>query len=354
MLSASPRGGLYIGRRFSFAALVACIVVLCAFVLTPFIAPVAWAALTAYITWPMFSRVRRACGRFVSLAALAMTLIVLAIVIVPLAWILLLVQQELVEAYRTLGPSIAQSAIQLPAWLAQLDPFGPWLQGILDQHSSNPALLRAELLQGLQRFSGDFARLLANAGRNAGKLLITALTLFFLYRDGDELVRQIRVAGRRIFGGRLHRSVIAAGAMAHAAVYGLLITGLLQGLLAGVGYALAGVVAPALLGVLTGLASTAPTIGTALVWVPVSVALMLDGHVGRGVFLFLWGFVLVHPIDNIVRPFLISNMTRVPFLLTMFGALGGLSAFGLIGVFAGPILLAVALGFWNDLVREPA
>jgi predicted PurR-regulated permease PerM len=140
--------------------------------------------------------------------------------------------------------------------------------------------------------------------------------------------------------------------MTRAVVYGLLVTALAQGVIAGIGYQIFGLEAPALLGALTGLLSTAPLLGTAFVWVPLGVGLVLAGHTLKGVLLLAWGFLLVHPTDNVLRPLLISSVTRVPFLLVMFGAIGGLIAFGLVGVFVGPVLLGVASSVWLEWAAE--
>lgn len=178
------------------------------------------------------------------------------------------------------------------------------------------------------------------------------LTLFFFYRDGDALVDQSRRIARRFFGNRVDRFARAAGLMTRAVVYGLMITALVQGLIAGIGYRAVALDAPVLLGVLTGLLSTAPLLGTAFIWVPLGVGLIAVGHTAKGLFLLAWGLLLVHPVDNVLRPILISSVTRVPFLPVMFGALGGLAAFGLVGVFVGPILLGVATTIWNELARS--
>ena len=107
-----------------------------------------------------------------------------------------------------------------------------------------------------------------------------------------------------------------------------------------------------MLGVLTGLLSAAPLLGTAFVWAPIGVGLVLAGHTWKGILLLAWGVLLVHPIDNVLRPLFISSVTRVPFLLVMFGALGGLAAFGLVGVFVGPVVLGIASAVWQEWVAE--
>jgi predicted PurR-regulated permease PerM len=136
--------------------------------------------------------------------------------------------------------------------------------------------------------------------------------------------------------------------MTRAVVYGLLVTAVVQGAIAGIGYAVIGLTAPVLLGVLTGILSIVPLVGTAIVWVPVAIWLMVSGHLIKGIILLGWGALLVHPPENVLRPLLISNATRVPFLLVMFGALGGLAAFGLIGLFVGPVVLAIAMAVWRE------
>jgi predicted PurR-regulated permease PerM len=140
--------------------------------------------------------------------------------------------------------------------------------------------------------------------------------------------------------------------MTRAVLYGLLITAVAQGIIAGIGYWIFGLEAPAVLGALTGLLSTAPLLGTAFIWAPLAAGLLLAGHTWKGLLLLAWGTLLVHPVDNLLRPYLISSVTRVPFLLVMFGALGGLAAFGLVGLFAGPVLLGVASAVWLEWATE--
>ena len=119
-------------------------------------------------------------------------------------------------------------------------------------------------------------------------------------------------------------------------------------MLAGIGYWVVGLGAPVLLGALTGILSIVPLVGTAIVWVPVGIYLMSTGAVWKGIVMLTWGAVLVHPADQILRPILIGHATHVPFLIVLFGALGGLSAFGLIGLFTGPVVLAIAMAIWRE------
>jgi predicted PurR-regulated permease PerM len=157
---------------------------------------------------------------------------------------------------------------------------------------------------------------------------------------------------RRAFGNRLDGYVRTAGSMTRAVLFGFLITAFVQGLIAGIGYAILGIRGSVLLGAITGVLSFIPLIGTAVVWGSLGAYLLLTGHVAKGIILLLWGFLLVHPIDNLLRPLLISNATHVPFVVVMFGAIGGIAAWGLIGVFAGPVVLAIGLAIWREWAAE--
>ena len=113
-----------------------------------------------------------------------------------------------------------------------------------------------------------------------------------------------------------------------------------------------GISATVLLGALTGILSVVPMVGTGVVWGSLSIYLAVKGHLWKVVILAVWGLLLVHPTDNTLRPLLISNATRVPFLLVMFGVLGGMAAFGLVGALVGPIILAMGLAVWREWAIE--
>jgi len=324
----------------------------CLLVLRPFLTSILWAAILAFASWPLYRKIRLPLSRFNSAAALLMTLLMACAVIVPLLWLLILLKSELVDAYGTLAGYFKQGPHAPPAVIRNI----PWLSNLvqegLDRYASDPAELRHEALVWLQSWASDLAGVLGDIGRNLGKLLVAMLTLFFLYRDGEAIVQQVRTVVRRFLGDRLHPYIATAGMMTRAVLYGLVVSALAQGLMAGIGYRVVGLESPVLLGVLTGVLSAVPAIGTAIVWVPMSVWLLVTGSVWKGIVLLVWGFLLVHPVDNVLRPLLISNVTRVPFLLTMFGAVGGLAIFGLVGLFVGPVLLGVAMAIWREWTMQ--
>jgi predicted PurR-regulated permease PerM len=130
-----------------------------------------------------------------------------------------------------------------------------------------------------------------------------------------------------------------------AVIYGVFLTCLVQGLLAGIGYWIFDLPSPLLFGALTAVAALIPFVGTALVWVPAVGYFLLEGEVSRGLFLFLWCFALVVPADNLIRPFFISGRGQLSLLVVALGLLGGLAAFGFVGIVIGPLVLSLFRAF---------
>jgi predicted PurR-regulated permease PerM len=129
------------------------------------------------------------------------------------------------------------------------------------------------------------------------------------------------------------------------------LTAIAQGSLAGLGYWAVGVKAPIMLGIVTAMFAMIP-FGTPVAWVSISIWLLLQGQTWAGVALALWGTLVISWIDNIIRPLVISSSTRIPFVLVMFGVLGGVANFGFIGLFLGPVVLAIALAVWREWLQQ--
>ena len=163
---------------------------------------------------------------------------------------------------------------------------------------------------------------------------------FFLFRDGVAAAERLTTAVERIGGERGRHLLTVAGKTVRGVVYGILGTALAQAVMTGIGFVIAGVPGAGLLALLTFFVSVVPVVGTALVWVPAAFWLFYQGSTGWGIFMLIWG-VGVANIDNVVKPWLISQGSDMPFILIFFGVLGGALAFGFIGVFLGPTLLAV-------------
>ncbi|MBK6742284.1 MAG: AI-2E family transporter [Hydrogenophilales bacterium] len=320
-------------------------------VLGPFLVPVAWAGILAYVSWPGYHWLMTRLPGRPNVTAFLMTLLMTALLVLPMLWLLVVLEIELVGAYRAVTEQLARGPVQVPEVVRQLPGVGDWLHTYLQAVFADPAQIETQLRAWLGEGREAIFKLVGGVGRNALKFGLALLTLFFFYRDGVAVIGQARQVLFNFLGERVHAYIDAIGATTKAVVYGLVLTALAQGILAGLGYWGAGVEAPVALGAVTALIAFIP-FGTPLVWVTISLWLLITGHTWEGIGLFLWGALVVSWVDNLIRPLVISGVTRIPFLLVMFGVLGGLTAFGLIGLFIGPVILAVLMAVWREWLEE--
>jgi predicted PurR-regulated permease PerM len=337
-------------RRLIVAGMILGILLLTFSVLQPFIVPLIWGAILAYVAWPMHLRMLKLCGNRVTVASLVTTLIVTLAIVVPLVWIILLLRVEAMAGYTQVQQFLASQPQLAPA-LRDLPGVGPWLEEMLRELSADPTAIRQQFLLLMEESSLEVTRVIGGVGRNVAKLFFAVLSMFFLLRDGPRLLREARAILEGILGPTVRDYLDAVGATTQAVVYALMLGALAQGSAAGIGYAIFGVKAPVLLGAVTALVALVP-FGAPLVWGCLSIWLLLTGNVWQGTGLLLWGLLLVSWVDNIVRPLVISSATRMPFLLVVFGVLGGVLAFGLVGLFIGPVLLAVSLAIWREWLEQ--
>lgn len=335
-----------LARRLVAAAFLALVFGLTLWVLSPFFAALAWAGILAYVTWPLHQRLlRRLAGRD-TLAALLMTLLVAVTLLVPLAWIILSVTSDVASAAAFLRRIAAEGLPPLPQAVREW-PGGEWFAARYAEIQSNPVWLRARIEALGLTDPATWTALAGGLGRNIAKFALAVFALFFLYRHGAAALAQFRRVGAHWLGAATRGYLAAVGVTVHAVVFGIVLTALAQGTLAGLGYWVAGIDAPALWGALTALISLIPFAGP-LVWIALCLALLAQGEINAALGLALWCALIVSSVDNLIRPLAISGPTRIPFLLVFLSVLGGLNAFGLIGLFLGPVLLAVSLAVWRE------
>jgi predicted PurR-regulated permease PerM len=324
-------------RRAIVAALIVGILLLTYSVLQPFLVPLIWGGILAYVSWPLNRRFLKLCGDRITLAAFSTTLAVTLLLVVPLIWLFLMLRVEAVNAYVQVQAFLA-SKPELPQALRDLPwGVGEWLQAALQQLSADPDGLRRQMMQIFEHSTSDMTRLIGGVTRNVAKLFFAVLSMFFLLRDGPRVFGEVRAILEGFFG--------------QAVVYAIILGAIAQGAVAGLGYWMFDVNAPAMMGAVTALIAMIP-FGAPVVWVSLSIWLLLTGDIWNGTGLMLWGILVVSWVDNIVRPLVISNATRMPFLLVVFGVLGGVLAFGLVGLFVGPVLLAVSLALWREWLEQ--
>lgn len=339
-----------LARRIAAFAFLVLIFGFTFWVLSPFLAALAWAGILAYVTWPLHRRLRsRLAGRD-TLAALLMTLAVAATLLLPLVWAMYTVAVDAAAASKAIAQFTQNGLPPLPdavrGW-----PGGDWIAAQYQRFQADPALLRAQIDALGLTDPALLKALAAGVARNAAKFGLAVFALFFLYRHGDSVLAQVLGVATRWLGATAPGYLHAVGVTVRAVVFGIVLTALAQGMLAGLGYWVAGVETPALWGAITALVSLIPFVGP-VVWIGLGLNLLAHGETQAAIGLFLWGALVVSWVDNLIRPLVISGPTRIPFLLVFLGVLGGINAFGLIGLFLGPVLLAVSVAIWREWLES--
>ncbi len=315
-------------------------------VIAPFLAPLAWAGVLGYASWPVAERIRLWCNGRDVLAAGICTALVAITLLLPLIWLVWLAQQELANAYPALQAFLAEP-LQIPRNIENVPLLGSWLSQLQASVSNNPQGLSALINTWLAEHANELAIVVGGIGKNLVKLIFVVIILFFFYRDGARIARELRHVLARFIGVQAHSYIHAAGTTTRALVYGVLLTALIQGVLAGLAYWVAGLSSPVIFGVVTAVLALIPFC-TPLAWGMAGFWLLMQGQTAEAIGVWIWGAAVVSQIDNILRPMLISSISPIPFLLVLFGVLGGLLAFGLIGLFIGPIVLAVLWAVWRE------
>jgi len=342
-------------RRLITVALLAGLLLLGFRVMEPFIVPVVWAAILAFVTWPLYEWLLRACRGRSIVTSLLMTAAVSIAVIAPLAWLAVVLRIELIRAWHD-TQVLLTGGVQLPPAVLKLPWLGDQLQELTQRVAQDPHALGLEVRKVADHSFDDIMHVVGGIGRNVVKLLLTVVSLFFVYKGGQRFARQVAQALEQVLGPRVHNYLLASEQTVKAVVYGLVLAALVQGVLVGLGYWVAGVGAPVFLAALTTVCGLIP-FAAPTIWGGVCAWLFIKGSTVAAVGLLVWGGIVMAWTDHIVRPLLISREAEIPFLLVMFGVLGGLAAFGLVGLFVGPVILAVLLAIWREWLlesRQPA
>jgi predicted PurR-regulated permease PerM len=311
---------------------------------------VVWASILAYVSWPAYVWLVKKLGGRALLAAVIMTIAVSAAVIVPIAWLAVVLRIDLVRAYHEMQDVLA-GGVQVPPAILKLPWIGDQVRDLTDRIAQDPHALGLELRKLTDRSFDQIAYVIGDISRNAVKLAFAVLTLFFLYRGGESFAGQVsRVLGQ-VLGPRVDNYLTAIGQTVKAVVYGLGLSALVQGVLAGLGYWIAGLGAPIFLAALTIIFGIIP-FAVPILWGGIGLWLVVTGHTVAGVGLCVWGALVIGCTDHFVRPLLISRGASIPFLIVLFGVLGGLATFGLVGLFIGPVILAILLAIWREWLLE--
>lgn len=322
----------------------------CVYVLWPFMTSLVWAAILASTCWmPLLWLDRQVKGRRV-LAASLMTLAVTLVLLVPVLAVALGLADNLTELAQAASNMATAGLPDAPLWLRDLPLVGGWLHEYWQRLAHDGHRLMAEL--------GKFAKPAQDMALTAGAvvarglidLTLSVFLAFFIFLHGEALATRLHAALVRLAGERAAYLIDITKGTIHGVIYGILGTALAQGVLASIGFLIAGVPGAMLLGVVTFFASVVP-VGPPMVWGGAAIWLFQQGEIGWAVFMAAWGFFLVSTVDNVIKPFIISRGSSLPFAVVFLGVLGGVLAFGVIGAFLGPTLLALGyrlLGEWTS------
>ena len=313
----------------------------------PFLMPILWAMILAHLMFPVHDRFARLLRGREALSASLMTLAIMLIVVLPVVMLSLVLVDEAVNAQKALVAWIEGGGIKrLPELIAGLPVVGGAIQEILARAGFSETNFEEKLAESAGMFKTFAVQQGAMLAMNLLELvlnfLIMFVMLFVLLNDGRVVVRTLqRITPlqpshkTRIFA-RVDRTV-------RAVVKGIVITAVAQGLLAGLSYGVLGVPFAILLTALTAVIAPFPIGGAALVWVPVALYLFWIGPAWTGVAMLVWGAGVVTMVDNFLKPILIGQGAQLPLVLLLFSLLGGLAAYGLIGLFLGPVILGLLL-----------
>jgi predicted PurR-regulated permease PerM len=322
-------------------------------VLKPFLGPAIWAMTIATATWPLMTAVQgRLWGRR-GLAVAVMTVVLLCFLVVPL-WLAIGTIVSNADAIAGFVKSLSTFEVPPPpAWLGKIPVVGGDLQAAWEKVAQ--AGLQ-EFLRRLAPYGGTAVRWFAAEVGGFGALvlqfLLTVVLAGLLYARGEQAAGWMRRFGRRLAGPRGEQSIRLAGQAVRGVALGVVVTALAQSILGGLGLVIAGIPFAAVLTALMFLLAIAQ-VGPLLVLVPSVAWLYWAGSTGWGTFLLLWTLV-VGTMDNFLRPVLIKKGADLPLLLIFTGVVGGLIAFGLIGIFVGPVVLAVGHTLLTAWVEEEA
>jgi predicted PurR-regulated permease PerM len=313
-------------------------------IFSPFLRSMAWAGFLAFLLYPVNLQLRR---RFKGRGAAAGVLTLLApiTILLPLSALSIEFVAQISGLLRRLQRSAAEldiktfSDLQQFPWVARTND---WLQTRVGISAEQ---VQSWLVSGtqdiLQRAAGWSGSIFLGALSSLLAFAIMLFLLFFFLRDGDTMLAR----GRRLIPldeARKDRLFDRLSGVTRAIVIGTSLTAVMQGVLLGIGFVIAGLPSPVVFGVLAALLSMLPVGGAAFVWIPAVAVLFFEGHWGLAIFLLAWG-LMIGGLDNVLRPLLISGRARISALAVFVGVMGGIPAFGAIGVIAGPVVLSLVL-----------
>ena len=333
-------------RRIAQLAITTVLLLGCAFVLSPFFAAILFAGTVCITTWPLYQALLRRLGGRDSLAALTMTLLLTALLLIPMIGLAASLTDSVMSLVDYLRGLIERSDGHPPAWLKEIPVVGPDLDAYVRKLTQSQTEMRNLALQAVEPVRKFALGLGGVVGQGLVQISLVLFIAFFLYRDGARIQTQLETGADRL-GGELWRDLLElAGNTVKAVMIGIVGTAAAQSLVALVGFLVAGVPGALLMAAGVFFLSLVP-VGPPLIWGGAAFWLYQQGENGWAIFMVLWGVLAISSVDNFLKPILISRSASLPILLIALGAFGGVLAFGFIGIFLGPTFLALGQALFS-------
>jgi predicted PurR-regulated permease PerM len=316
-------------------------------VMAPFWSALFWGAVLAFASWPVMRLLTRWLGGRESLAAGILTLVWMLLVALPLIWLGFNLADHVRDAVGLIKDIQVDGLPEAPTWLGSIPFVGERLVAMWDSIDQQGAALMVTLKPYLGQVGNWLLARSAQIGGGILELTLSLVFVFFFYRDGPRLAMFVHRLLERLIGERAGYYIELVAGTVQRVVNGVIGTAAAQALLALIGFWIAGVPGALVLGIVTFLLSLIP-MGPPLIWIPATAWLAWKGDYTYAVFLGVWGTFIISGVDNVLKPYLISRGGNLPLVIVLLGVFGGLIAFGFIGLFIGPTLLAVAYSLLTD------
>jgi predicted PurR-regulated permease PerM len=327
-------------------------------VFNPFFSTLIWACALTVVFHPLFKGMLRMYGGRRALASLTTCVLILLLIILPITFLGILLSQQSVAFYQNLQANMEGTANATAERISEFEsqPVVQWLLRQVNRLSaSEPMDLQGLAQQGLSAITRFLVSrgpsLLAGVGGMIYGLLLIFITMFFLFRDGPVIMEVIKTSNPLPEAYR-SEMVQKFQDVSFATFYGSLMTAMVQGGAAALLFWSLGVEPALLWGGITAFVSLVPLVGAFLVWIPMTVYLILIGETTRGLILLAVGGLVVSSIDNVLKPLIIQGHTNMHSLLVFLSVLGGMQAFGFIGILLGPLLVAIFLSFFHLYLEQ--
>ncbi|MFJ4396989.1 AI-2E family transporter [Pseudomonas sp. NPDC089396] len=320
-------------------------------VMAPFISALLWGAILAFASWPLMRLLTRVLGGRETLAASLLTMAWILIVALPLVWLGFNLADHIRDATAFVRDVQVDGLPEAPDWLGGIPLVGERLVRWWQSMDQQGAALIASIKPHLGQVGNWLLARSAQIGSGMLELSLSLVFVFFFYRDGPRLAAFVLRLLQRLAGERAEYYLELVAGTVQRVVNGVIGTAAAQALLALIGFLIAGVPGAIVLGLVTFMLSLIP-MGPPLAWIPATGWLVWKGEYGMAVFLGLWGTFVISGVDNVLKPYLISRGGNLPLVIVLLGVFGGLIAFGFIGLFIGPTLLAVGYSLLLDWSRN--